>query len=81
MTPNKQLTALRSWGFICGERDPRINTDYPGTQMVVEAHDESELPTRNGANGPWAIVGDSLPELVAEAYEVWAPEYVNRKEA
>jgi len=39
--------------------------------MVVESHDESELPTDDGANGPWCIVGDDLDALIAVAYDVW----------
>lgn len=61
---------LRARGFTVGARDPRINTNYPGAFMVVEAHDESELPTEDGSNGPWAIVGDDLQALIDEAYEV-----------
>jgi hypothetical protein len=60
---------LLSCGWHIGPRDPRINTDYPGKFMVAEPHDESELPTRNGESGLWAIVGDDLESLINEAYE------------
>jgi hypothetical protein len=40
--------------------------------MVVEAHNESQLPTEDGSNGPWCIVGDNLDELIDTAYDVWA---------
>ena len=56
-------------GWIIGNRDPRLNTDYPGAFMAAEHYEESELPTRDGSNGPWCIVGDDLPALIAEAYE------------
>lgn len=67
---------LRSWGFIVGPRDPRLNTDYQGAFMVAEAYDENQLPTRDGRNGPWCIVGDNYPSLVLEAYTVWSPDYL-----
>lgn len=66
---------LESYGFTCGERDPRINTNYLGRWMVVESHEDSELPTEDGSNGPWCIVGDDLDVLVNQAYKVWADEY------
>lgn len=66
---------MRSWlesnGFVCGIRDPRINTDYPGKYMVAEEYEDSELPTRDGRNGPWCIVGNDLDELIQKAYNVW----------
>jgi hypothetical protein len=66
---------LRSWGFTVGERDPRLNSNYPGRYMVVESHEESELPTKDGSNGPWCIVGDNLDALIAEAHRVWVEDY------
>lgn len=66
---------LRAWGFTVGPRDPRLNTDFAGAFMVVEAHDDTELPTRDGANGPWCIVGDDLTALVAEAHTLWLSAY------
>ena len=68
-----KIAVLESYGFTVGERDPRLNTDYEGAFMVVEAsyHDigDYELPTANGANGPWCVVGDDLDELVETAYD------------
>lgn len=66
-----KLDELRKLGFIVGPRDPRLNRKYPGKFMVVESHDESELPTDDGSNGPWCIVGDDLDALVQQAYDVW----------
>jgi hypothetical protein len=62
---------LVDWcGFVVGLRDPRLNTDFPGQFMVVDdLHEESELPTRDGSNGPWCIVGDDLAKLIDEAFE------------
>lgn len=63
--------ALEKMGFTVGKRDARLNTDFGGAFMVVEAHDESELPTRDGRNGPWCIVGDDLDALINEAFDSW----------
>jgi hypothetical protein len=63
---------LETHGFICGDREPQLNTNYPGAFMVAEGpRDEWELPTEDGSNGPWCIVGDDLDALVAEAFGVW----------
>jgi len=59
---------LEERGWTVGERDPRLNTDHAGGFMCVEPHDASELPTRDGSNGPWCIVGDDLDALIDEAY-------------
>ena len=37
--------------------------------MVAEACEENELPTKDGRNGPWAVIGNNLCALVNEAYE------------
>jgi hypothetical protein len=58
---------LESGGFIIGARDPRLNSNFPGRYMVAEPHDESELPTKDGSNGPWCVVGDDLDELITQA--------------
>jgi len=60
---------LEDYGFVIGERDPRLSTDYSGKYMVAESYDEDELPTRDGSNGPWCVVGDNLDELIKDAYE------------
>jgi hypothetical protein len=72
---HRRADALRSWGFTVGRRDSRLNTDHPGRFMVVESHTKKELPTKDGSNGPWCIVGNDLSALVDEAYGVWASEY------
>lgn len=72
ITHDEKVAALRNLGFVVGERDPRLNTNYPGAFMVVEAgYTEDELPTEDGSNGPWCIVGHDLTELVREAYDIW----------
>lgn len=65
---------LRRMGFIVGPREPRLNRKYPGGFMVVEHYDESELPTDDGSNGPWCIVGDDLAALVEQAFKIWEGE-------
>lgn len=60
--------ALVDRGWIIGERDPRLNTDFRGQFMVAEPYEECELPTRNAANGPRCIVGDNPDELIESAY-------------
>ena len=73
MTIAQMQTELASKGFVIGARDERINTDYAGKFMVAEAYGESELPTQNACQGPWAIVGDDLDALIQEAYESLLP--------
>ena len=68
-TIEQKRSELEKAGFVVGKRDPRINTDYPGRFMVVEEHEESDLPTRDGSNGPWCIVGNDLNKLVEDAYD------------
>ena len=66
---------VRLGGFTVGERDCRLNTNYAGKYMVVEGHEEDELPTKDGSNGPWCIVGDDLDALVGQAFDVWCDDY------
>ncbi len=60
---------LKAYGFTVGPRDPRINTNYTGAFMVCEAHEENELPTQDGRNGPWCVVGDDLKTLVNQGFD------------
>lgn len=59
------IDKLRSLGFVVGTRDKRVNTDFAGDLMVCEPYDDEQLPTRDGANGPWCVVGYDISELVA----------------
>lgn len=43
--------------------------------MVAEGYEDSELPTDDGSNGPWCIVGDDLNSLIAEAFDFAADVY------
>lgn len=71
MTVDEKKRALEAEGFIRGARDQRLNRFFRGDFMVVESHEESELPTDDGRDGPWCIVGDDLSELIEIAYDVW----------
>lgn len=60
---------LASHGFAIGMREPKLNTDHKGVFMIVEHLEEWDgVPTANGANGPWCIVGDDLEALITEAH-------------
>lgn len=72
-TIRQMRKALQRAGFVIGIRDNRLNTDFPGKYMVAEAYDESDLPTKDGSNGPWCIVGDNLEELIVDAYHNATP--------
>ena len=63
----EKQAALLAYGYIVGERDLHMNTAHPGNVMVAEAH--SSIPTKDGSNGPWCIVGNDLAALIDEAYE------------
>lgn len=72
VTTQHRIALLEKYAFTIGDRDERLNTDHPGSHMVVEATAEEVsdpvLPTKDGANGPWCIVGDDLDGLVEEAH-------------
>jgi hypothetical protein len=62
--PDNEL--LAKFGWHAGARDPRLNTDSPGAFMVCEPYEDEELPTRDGSDRPFCIVGDDLAKLVTE---------------
>lgn len=65
----KKRAELERWGFTVGARNPDVNTDYPGAFMVIEPHEPDELPTKDGSDGPWAVVGDNLEVLIELAFD------------
>ena len=80
-TPTTQAEWLRDHGWFVGDRDPRLNTKYPGKFMVTENDFEDyELPTEDGSNGPWCIVGDNLDALTKEAFDVHFADDILGKE-
>lgn len=74
MTIDQKIDALRRMGFIVGERDPRLNRKYAGKFMVAESFEDCEVPTNDGSNGPWCIVGDDIDALVNDAFSIWEGE-------
>lgn len=60
---------LHDYGFVIGLRDPRVNRNYAGRYMVVEAHNPCELPTDDGSNGPWCVVGNDLTALIGIGFD------------
>ncbi len=75
ITHDHRLKVLRAYGYYVGPRDPRLNTRYSGTWMVMEhatiaeAEAACDLPTESSANGPWCLVADDLRWLVQEAFD------------
>jgi hypothetical protein len=71
-TIEQKRTYLETLGYFCGARDTRLNTKFPG-KFVVTDNDwkEYHLPTQDGSNGPWCIVGDSLDDLICQAFNIW----------
>lgn len=80
-TPTDMKDWLTAHGWFVGERDPRLNTKYPGKFMVTECDfTDYELPTEDGSNGPWCIVGDNLRVLVKQAFDVhYADDLLGKK--
>lgn len=69
LTIEQMRETMEKAGMVIGDRDPRLNTDYPGRFMVAEPYTEDELPTKDGSNGPWCIVGDDLDALIRDSYD------------
>ncbi len=77
----KKQEYLERRGYIVGVRNPQINTNFAGSFMVCENPEGHDLPTEDGSNGPWCIVGDNLTKLVNEAFlvalDIYKPKYVS----
>lgn len=69
MEIQEMRATLEQHGFTVGARDPRVNRAFTGKFMVIEQHEDSQLPTDDARNGPWAIVGDDLDDLIEQAYD------------
>lgn len=70
-----QIADLKRWGFVVGERDPRLNRAFAGAFMVAESYEDSQAPTDSGRDGPWCIVGDNLTALVEQAHSSWIDNF------
>jgi hypothetical protein len=72
-TLQHKIHFLKSFGFTVGDRNPDLNTDFQGAKMVVEATVDDigdyDLPTADGSDGPWCVVGDDLNDLVDRAMD------------
>lgn len=75
MTLDKMIEELEGYGFTIGQRDPRVNKLHPGRFMVIEPYEDDMLPTEDGSNGPWAVVGDNLRLLIEQAYDMASTFY------
>lgn len=73
---NNKLEWLVNNGFIVGSRLSFLNCKYPGKYMVCENFGHEEVPTADGRNGPWCIVGDNLNYLIRIAYDAWYEEEI-----
>ena len=69
MTYEEQKRWLQMRGFIVGKRDPLMNTTVTGDFMVSDPY-PAGYTQLHGADAAelWCLVGDSLPELVADAF-------------
>lgn len=64
-----EMRSILDRGYVIAPRDKRINQIYNGKYMIVEeGYENRELPTADGSNGPWCIVGDNLADLIEQAY-------------
>lgn len=52
-------------GLHLGKRDRNINQDYEGDLQIAEFYPPG-TSTRDGADGPWAVVGDDRNALIQE---------------
>lgn len=65
----QKAIALLTNGFTVGQRDSRVNRNYEGKFMVLDEYEDKELPTNDGSNGPWCVVGDDLETLINQAFD------------
>ena len=72
LTPEDYLSRH---GLIVRRRDQHINSNFEGAWQVSE-HYEVGTKTRDGSDGPWAIVGDDRHFLIEQTIEhisAWWP--------
>lgn len=64
----RRIKWLRNHGFTVGARDERMNTAFVGTWMVAENYILGHTQ-EDARGGVWCIVGNSLAQIVDDAYE------------
>ena len=76
ITHAAKVAHLTRLGFTVGARDRRLNASFPGAFMVAEPYvaNEVAIPRLDASAVHWCIVGDSLVQLVSEAYAIWEDE-------
>ncbi|MBW3243266.1 hypothetical protein KUV57_11215 [Epibacterium sp. DP7N7-1] len=65
-----RIKVLRSFGWVVGDRDPKMNSNFDGSYMVVEDEYSPDYPGQtdgSDGDGIWCLVGNDLSELVDEA--------------
>lgn len=77
---SRNRALLDSFGFIVGERDPAMNTNFAGRFMVCEPY-ESGHSQPDGSGGIWCVVGDDLDMLMIEAVEFFELESIEPAKA
>ena len=56
-------------GFFVGKRDPKRNRAFRGKFMVCDREALKEPPS-DSATGAFCVVGDNLPALIVDAYNL-----------
>jgi hypothetical protein len=70
MTLIDKIASILDADMLIAPRDPALNTDHDGAFMVVEAgYTDHELPTKDGRNGPWCVVGNDIEELIEAGFQ------------
>lgn len=73
-TFEQKIQKLQEMGIECGARDPKRNTGFAGDYMVAEPLDYGAAPTADASSGGFCIVGDDLPALVDEAFDIFCED-------
>jgi len=67
-----RIAVLQGFGFVAGDRDPKMNTDFSGRFMVAECDTKDARSQRDASCGDqiWCVVGDDLNDLVNSALDI-----------
>jgi hypothetical protein len=63
-----KVRCLLEHGFTIGQRDSRVNRAFLGKYMVLGPYEDHQLPTDDNHNGPYAVVGFNLNNLIVQAF-------------